>query len=80
MASERLWGQPPWLWTALAMSTVPAITLLLFSLTVSGRTFAVMLLVAEAFTALSLFMGWAQTERMRIEDELGGTGELPPGS
>ncbi|MDP9026158.1 MAG: hypothetical protein M3N46_01205 [Actinomycetota bacterium] len=80
MANERVWGQPRWVWTALAISTVPSIALLLFSLTVSGRTFAVMLLVAEAFTALSLFMRWAQSERIRIEDELGGTGEYPPGT
>jgi uncharacterized protein (DUF58 family) len=80
MASERHWGQPRWLWTALAGSTVPSVMLLLFSLTVSGRTFAVMLLIAEAFVAVSLFLRWAQSERLRFEAELGGIGEQTPGT
>lgn len=60
------------MWWALAVSTVPAIALLLFSLTVDARTFAVMLLIAEAFVALMLFMGWARAERLRVEAELRG--------
>ncbi|MBW4041344.1 MAG: hypothetical protein HIU86_04345 [Acidobacteria bacterium] len=80
MRSERLWGQPRWFWTVLAFSTIPPVVLLLFSLTVSGRTFAVMLLIAEAFVALSFFMRWAHAERARIEEELGGTGDRPPRS
>lgn len=77
MAIERRWGQPIWVWWALALSTIPAIALLLFSLTVSGHAFAVMLLIAEAFTAVSLFMGWARTERTRYETEL-RAGDNPP--
>lgn len=77
MAIERRWGYPLWVWWALALSTVPAIALLLFSLTVSGHAFAVMLLIAEAFTAMSLFLGWARTERARFESEL-RNGDDPP--
>ena len=79
MTGERRWGQPLWVWRALAVSTVPAIALLLFSLTVDARVFAVMLLFAEAFTALMLFMSWARAERMRFEAELGrGEEDEPP--
>jgi len=60
------------------VSTVPPIVFLLFSLTVSGRAFAVMVLIAEAFTAFMLFMGWARTERARFEAELGGPEENAP--
>lgn len=79
VATERRWGQPPWVWTALVVSTVPAVALLLFSLTESGRIFAVMLLVFEASVALSFFLRWAQSERIRIERELTGTEDRPPG-
>lgn len=79
MASELRWGRPPWVWRALAVSTLPGVLLLLFSLTVSARVFGVMLLVAEAFTALVLFLGWAREERARFEAELDGSAErLPP--
>ena len=78
MTSERLWGQPLWVWRALAVSTVPAIVLLLFSLTVDARVFAVMLLIAEAFMALMLFMGWARAERARFEAELSGAEDYGP--
>jgi hypothetical protein len=78
MSSERRWGQPAWVWRAFAVSTIPPIVFLLFSLTVSGRIFAVMVLIAEAFTALVLFMGWARSERARFEAELGGAGEQEP--
>lgn len=77
MAIERRWGHPLWVWWALALSTVPAVALLLFSLTVSGHAFAVMLLIAEAFIAASLFMGWARSERTRFDAEL-RSGENPP--
>lgn len=78
MVSEQRWGRPLWVWWALAVSTVPAVVLLLFSLTVSARIFAVMLLIAEAFIALYLFLGWAWAERSRFEAELGGAGEYDP--
>src|SRR4051812_28559150 len=67
VTSERRWGQPLWVWRAFALSTVPPIVFLLFSLTVSGRAFAVMVLIAEAFAAIVLFMGWARAERARFE-------------
>lgn len=70
MSSERLWGQRMWIWWALAVSAAASVALLLLSLTVSGRIFSVMLLISEAFIALSLFMGWARSERMRFEVEL----------
>ena len=78
MSSERRWGQPVWVWWAFAVSTVPPIVLLLFSLTVSGRAFAVMLLTAEAFTAVHLFLGWARTHRVRFETDLDAPGEVQP--
>jgi hypothetical protein len=78
MSSERRWGQPLWVWRALAVSTFPPVLLLLFSLTTSARIFAVMVLMAEAFTALMLFMGWARSERTRFEAELSGAGEHEP--
>jgi hypothetical protein len=78
MSSERRWGQPLWVWRAFVISAVPPIVFLLFSLTDSGRIFAVMVLIAEAFTAVVLFMGWARSERLRFETELGGAGEHDP--
>ena len=78
MVSEQRWGRPLWVWWALAVSTVPAVVLLLFSLTVQARIFAVMLLIAEAFIALYLFLGWAWTERSRFEAELRGIRDFEP--
>jgi hypothetical protein len=75
---ERRWGQPLWVWHAFALSTVPPVVFLLFSLTVSGRAFAVMVLIAEAFAAFMLFMGWARAERERFEAELGGADAHEP--
>ena len=80
MSSERRWGQPLWVWWAFTVSTVPPVFLLLFSLTVSGRAFAVMLLTAEAFTAFYLFMAWARTQRVGFDTDLDGPGAYQPPS
>lgn len=71
MSSERRWGHSVWVWRALLVWAVLAICLLLFSLTESGRIFSVMLLIADAFIAVTLFVGWARTERFRLELDLG---------
>ena len=71
MSSERRWGHSVWVWRALVAAAVAAVCLLLFSLTEQGRIFSVMLLIADAFIAVSLFMGWARMERFRLELDLG---------
>jgi hypothetical protein len=74
MASARRWGHSVWAWRLLAVGAILAVLLLLFSVTVQGRIFSVMLLVWEAGTALALFLGWARSERHRLDAEGVGDG------
>lgn len=76
MVSERRWGHSVWVWRALLVTAFLAVLLLLFSLTEDGRIFSVMLLITDAFIAVSLFMGWARTERFRLELDLGDDEDL----
>ena len=65
-----------WVWRALAVSAAASIALAALSLTVQGRIFSVMLLIFEAGVALSLFVGWARTEREWFELESHGAGSV----
>lgn len=72
MSGERRWGHSVWVWWALALSAAASVALFLLSLTESGRIFSVMLLVFEAGVALTLYLGWARSERARFDAELRG--------
>lgn len=75
VAAERRWGHSIWLWRALAVSALASVALLLLSLTEDGRIFAVLLLIAEAFVAVTAYVRWARSERTRFEAELEGPGD-----
>jgi hypothetical protein len=68
VAGDRLWGHRPWVWYAQALLVGVDLLLLVTSRTESGRIFAVMLLVAQAFAACYLYGGWLRTQ-LRTPDQ-----------
>ena len=77
MRGERLWGCPIWVWYLQAAIFSAAILLLIGSLTVSERVFAVMLMIAQTFVAMRLYVAWIRTQ-LPAADERYDDGSLPP--
>jgi len=77
MRGERLWGCPIWVWYLQGAVLTAAVLLLIGSLTVSGRVFAVMLMIAQTFVAMRLYVAWIRSQ-LPSPDQRYDNGSLPP--
>jgi hypothetical protein len=68
MTGDRLWGHRVWAWYAQALLVGVYLLLLVTSQTESGRIFAVMLIVAQAFVAGFMYVSWIRTQ-LRTPDD-----------
>lgn len=70
-----MWGHRPWLWYAQALLVGVYLLLLVTSRTESGRIFAVMLIVAQAFMACYLYGGWLRAQLRTPDAEPGDSAD-----
>jgi hypothetical protein len=77
MRAERVWGHSAWSWRLQAVFAAACLVLLVSSHTASGRIFAMMLLVAQAFGSWCLALAGARTEARGRADRPDDDGAPP---